>query len=138
MIGESPIGLPNNVFPYITQVASGNLQKLTIFGDDWPTIDGTGVRDYIHVMDLAEGHILALEHLLKNGNQIINLNLGTGIGTSVLELVNTFERVNNIKIPFEFSESFLKSLLGNLSLTLFKSTSRSCLTFSLDESSIKI
>ena len=103
LIGESPIGVPTNIFPYITQVASGKLKKLTIFGNDWPTKDGTGVRDYIHVMDLAEGHILALEHLIKNDSQIISLNLGTGIGTSVLELVKTFERVNNMKIPFEFS-----------------------------------
>ncbi len=103
MIGEAPNGIPNNIFPYITQVAAGIREKLTVFGNDWPTKDGTGVRDYIHVMDLAEAHILALEHLVKTKNQIINLNLGTGVGTSVLELVNTFERVNNLKIPLEFS-----------------------------------
>ena len=103
IIGESPIDVPNNIFPYITQVASGNLKRLTIFGNDWPTKDGTGIRDYIHVMDLAEGHISALEYLVKNENQIINVNLGTGLGTSVLELVDIFERVNKIKVPFEFA-----------------------------------
>ncbi len=103
MIGESPLGIPNNIFPFITQVAVGKRDKLTIFGDNWPTLDGTCIRDYIHVMDLAEGHISALEFLLENKNQIINLNLGTGHGKSVLELVKTFEQVNNIKIPIEFS-----------------------------------
>ena len=104
LIGESPNGVPNNIFPYINKVAAGEIDKLTIFGDNWPTHDGTGIRDYIHVMDLAEGHILALEYLMKNNNQLINFNLGTGLGTSVLELVNTFEKVNNIKIPFEFGK----------------------------------
>ena len=103
IIGEDPIGVPSNIFPYITQVASRKLEKLMIFGEDWPTIDGTGIRDYIHVMDLADGHIAALEFLIKNKSQIINLNLGTGNGTSVLELVKTFEKVNNIKIPYEFT-----------------------------------
>ncbi len=103
IIGEDPLGLPNNIFPYITQVAVRNLDKLTIFGNDWPTSDGTGIRDYIHVMDLAEGHIAALEFLIKSKSQIINLNLGTGKGTSVIELVKTFERTNNIKIPSKFS-----------------------------------
>jgi len=103
MIGEASIGIPNNIFPYINQVAAGILEKLTVFGKDWPTLDGTGIRDYIHVMDLAEGHISALEYLKENGNQIINLNLGTGKGTSVLELVDTFQRVNNINISIEFT-----------------------------------
>ncbi len=103
LIGEDPIGFPNNLFPNITQVAAGKLNKLTIFGNNWPTPDGTCIRDYIHVMDLSEGHIFALEYLIKNDSQIINLNLGTGKGTSILELVNTFERVNNIKIPIEVS-----------------------------------
>ena len=103
LIGESPIGIPSNIFPYITNVAAGNIEELTVFGSDWPTSDGTGVRDYIHVMDLADGHISALEYLLENKNQIINFNLGTGLGTSVLELVNTFENVNNLKIPLKFS-----------------------------------
>tara|TARA_Y100001968_G_scaffold245507_1_gene229620 strand:- start:1965 stop:3017 length:1053 start_codon:yes stop_codon:yes gene_type:complete len=103
MIGEAPMGVPSNIFPYITQVAAGVLEKLIVFGNDWPTLDGTAIRDYIHVMDLAEGHILALENLFKSQNKIINLNLGTGKGTSVLDLVKTFERVNNINIPLEFS-----------------------------------
>lgn len=101
LIGESPNGIPNNLMPYITQVAKGKLEKLRIFGNDYDTEDGTGVRDYIHVMDLAEGHVAALEQL-KEGVHVYNL--GTGRGTSVLELVRTFERVNNLKIPFEFTD----------------------------------
>ena len=101
-IGEDPKGYPNNIFPIIAKVAIGELEKLNVFGKDWPTSDGTGVRDYIHVMDLAEGHINILEFLMKNEPQVVNLNLGTGIGTSVLQLVNTYEKVNKIKIPFQF------------------------------------
>jgi len=104
LIGESPLGIPNNIFPYITQVAAGIREKLTIFGNDWPTIDGTGIRDYIHVMDIAEGHIAALEFLFKQDKNIANINLGTGKGTSVLELVKTFELVNKITIPYKFSK----------------------------------
>ena len=85
------------------QVASGILDELTVLGDDWPTPDGTCIRDYIHVMDLAEGHIAALDYLNNFENKIINLNLGTGLGTSVLELIDTFEKVNNIKISKNFS-----------------------------------
>ena len=103
LIGEAPLEIPNNLFPYITQVALGEREKLIVFGNDWPTSDGTGVRDYIHVMDLAEGHIASLEYLLNHEPQIINFNLGTGIGTSVLELINMFESVNNIKINYQFS-----------------------------------
>tara|TARA_B100000700_G_C15046562_1_gene858243 strand:+ start:524 stop:1579 length:1056 start_codon:yes stop_codon:yes gene_type:complete len=104
LIGEAPVGVPNNLFPLITQVAIGIKKELTIFGNDWPTPDGTGVRDYLHVMDLAEGHIKALKYLLENNSQIININLGTGNGTSVLELLNTFQQVNNIDIPYVFME----------------------------------
>ncbi len=104
IIGEDPMDVPNNVFPYITRVAAGILDKLTIFGNDWPTLDGTAIRDYIHVMDLAEGHIAALNKLIECDHQIMNINLGTGIATSVLELVETFERVNSIKVPFEFAD----------------------------------
>jgi len=103
LIGEDPINYGGNLFPKIAQVAQGNEEKLIIFGNDWPTIDGTGIRDYIHVLDLSEGHKAALEYLLKNPPQSINCNLGTGIGTSVLELINAFEKVNKISIPFVFS-----------------------------------
>mgnify|MGYP001391704460 CR=1 FL=1 len=102
LIGEDPKGIPNNIFPLLTKVAIGKIKKLKIFGKDWPTKDGTGIRDYIHVMDLAEGHIKMLEFLLENNSQIINLNLGTGLGTSVLELIDTFKKANNVDIPYEF------------------------------------
>ncbi|MER2171266.1 MAG: UDP-glucose 4-epimerase GalE [Psychrobacillus psychrodurans] len=98
MIGEAPNGIPNNLMPYITQVAKGNLANLRIFGNDYPTGDGTGVRDYIHVVDLAEGHVAAIEQV-NAGVHVYNL--GTGRGTSVLELVKAFEEANNIKIPYE-------------------------------------
>lgn len=98
LIGESPNGIPNNLMPYITRVAKGELDKLRIFGNDYPTADGTGVRDYIHVCDLAEGHVAALEKLVK-GVRIYNL--GTGRGVSVLQLVKTFERVNGLSLPYE-------------------------------------
>ena len=101
-IGENPKKFPNNIFPLITKVASGEKKELEIFGNDWPTKDGTGVRDFIHVMDLAEGHIKAIKYLCSEKPQILNLNLGTGIGTSVLELINTFQKVNNVKIPHVF------------------------------------
>ena len=102
LLGEDPNGIPNNLFPLISQVASKRLKRLKIFGNDWPTSDGTGVRDYIHVMDLAEGHVAALEYLKKHKNKNLALNLGTGNGTSVLELLKEFERVNNIEIPYDF------------------------------------
>ena len=95
LIGEDPRGIPNNLMPYIVKVANGELPILSIYGDDYDTVDGTGVRDYIHVVDLAKGHVLALKNN-KTGLKIYNL--GTGKGTSVLELVNAFEKVNNIKI----------------------------------------
>ena len=104
LIGEDPMGIPNNIFPLLTQIATGNLKKLNIYGNDWPTRDGTGIRDYIHVMDLAEGHLAALEYLNNNKPQIINLNLGTGKGTTVLELVQMFEEVNKVNIPYTFSK----------------------------------
>ena len=101
-IGELPKNKPNNLFPFITQVAKKQRTNLDVFGSNWPTIDGTGVRDYIHILDLADGHLEALEYLFKNKKRIIKLNLGTGLGTSVLELVRTFETVNKIKIPIRF------------------------------------
>ncbi len=100
LIGESPNGIPNNLMPYITQVAKGKLEKLRVFGNDYPTADGTGVRDYIHVMDLAAGHVAALEKL-NPGAHIYNL--GTGCGTSVLELIHAFEEANGIKVPYEIT-----------------------------------
>ena len=102
LLGEDSLGKPNNIYPLITQVAIGNIKEIKIFGSDWPTVDGTGIRDYIHIMDLAEGHCAALDYLLKEKPQFLTLNLGTGIGTSVLELIRCFEKVNNVKIPFSF------------------------------------
>ena len=101
LIGESPNGIPNNIFPFITQVGLKKIDQLKVFGNDWDTYDGTGVRDYIHVMDLAEGHIAAFEYLLKLKKENISLNLGTGIGTSVFELIDVFKKVNNIDLPFK-------------------------------------
>lgn len=103
LIGENPQGVPNNLMPYISQVASGKLKELQIFGNDYPTVDGTGVRDYIHVVDLAKGHVKALEYLQTHAGVSIH-NLGTGKGTSVLELVHTFETVNHITIPYKIVE----------------------------------
>lgn len=101
LLGEVPQGIPNNLMPYITQVASGKREKLFIFGNDYDTKDGTGVRDYIHVVDLAIGHIKALE----NNKTGINIyNLGSGNGVSVLELVETFKKENNIDIPYEIAD----------------------------------
>ncbi len=102
LLGEDPIGIPTNIFPIINKVAINEIPKLQIYGNDWPTHDGTGLRDYIHVMDLADGHIAAMEYLEKNKSQIINLNLGTGKSTSVLDLVKIFEQVNKVKIKYEF------------------------------------
>jgi len=98
LIGESPRGIPNNLMPYITQVATGKLPELRIYGNDYPTNDGTGMRDYIHVVDLAKGHVRALEYCIKNPGVEV-FNLGTGRGHSVLELIDIYERVNGIKIP---------------------------------------
>lgn len=103
LMGEDPVGIPNNLMPYITQVASGKLKELRVFGNDYPTPDGTGVRDYIHVVDLARGHVAACEYLMEHtGCEVINL--GTGIGYSVLDLVNAFQNVNGIKIPYAIVE----------------------------------
>ncbi|OTW79983.1 UDP-glucose 4-epimerase GalE [Bacillus thuringiensis serovar cameroun] len=99
-IGEDPNGIPNNLMPYVTQVAVGKLKELNIFGNDYPTKDGTGVRDYIHVVDLAKGHVKALEKVLETTG-IDAYNLGTGKGYSVLEMVNAFEKVSGKKIPYK-------------------------------------
>ncbi len=99
-IGEDPDGVPNNLVPYISQVAVGKLQQLRVFGNDYPTPDGTGVRDYIHVVDLAQGHVKALGRLLPSPGVVI-YNLGTGKGYSVLQMVSTFAEVNDREIPYE-------------------------------------
>lgn len=103
LIGEDPNGIPNNLMPYITQVAIGKLQQLGVFGDDYHTIDGTGVRDYIHVVDLAKGHLASLVKMENNPGLLI-YNLGTGHGVSVLEMVHAFERANKITIPYVIKE----------------------------------
>ncbi len=101
-IGENPKGIPNNLMPYITQVALGKLPQLSIFGNDYPTKDGTGVRDYIHVVDLADGHLKALDKLNTTKGVLIH-NLGTGVGYSVLDLVKAFEEANGVTIPYKFA-----------------------------------
>lgn len=100
LIGEKPNGIPNNLMPYIARVASKELEILSVFGDDYDTPDGTGVRDYIHVVDLAKGHLKALEKAV-NTTGIHYYNLGTGVGYSVLDMVKAFEKVNNVKVPYK-------------------------------------
>ena len=102
LIGEDPSGIPNNVMPFISQVAVGKRARLSIFGNDYDTVDGTGVRDFIHVSDLAEGHVSALRYLLAGKGSIV-ANLGTGHGSSVLELVRTFEQASGRSVPFEIA-----------------------------------
>ncbi len=102
LIGERPNGIPNNLMPYITQVAAGIREKLSVFGNDYPTPDGTGVRDYIHVTDLAKGHVAALNYA-KNHTGAESFNLGTGTGYSVLDIVTAFEKANNLTIPYEIA-----------------------------------
>ncbi len=102
-IGEDPRGVPNNLMPYVSQVAVGRLGALSVFGGDWPTPDGTGVRDYIHVVDLARGHLKALERTLAQPGAF-TVNLGTGIGCSVLELVRAFERASGASVPYRIVE----------------------------------
>ncbi len=98
-IGEDPRGTPNNLMPYITQVAVGRREQLSIFGDDYDTPDGTGVRDYIHVVDLAKGHVAAVNYVAKNNGCEV-FNLGTGVGYSVLDMVHAFREVNNVDVPY--------------------------------------
>ncbi|MCF7741181.1 MAG: UDP-glucose 4-epimerase GalE, partial [Candidatus Marinimicrobia bacterium] len=100
LIGEDPNGIPNNLLPYISQVAVGKLDKLQVFGDDYPTPDGTGVRDYIHVVDLARGHLAALDKLKQDPGAVI-YNLGTGHGYSVLEMIKAFEKASERDVPYE-------------------------------------
>lgn len=103
LIGEDPNGIPNNLMPYITQVAVGIRDHLNVFGNDYPTHDGTGVRDYIHVCDLAHGHVCAINRIKENKGLDI-YNLGTGVGYSVLDIVNTFMKVNNVNIPYVITD----------------------------------
>ena len=101
-IGEDPNGIPNNLFPYIAQVAVGRREKLNVFGDDYPTRDGSGVRDYIHVSDLAEGHVAALNYLMeREGVGATDINLGTGVGYSVFDAIKAFKRASNREIPYK-------------------------------------
>jgi UDP-glucose 4-epimerase len=100
MIGEDPAGIPNNLLPYVAQVAIGKLKELSVFGDDYPTLDGTGVRDYIHVVDLARGHVAALEGLEKSGIGCREYNLGTGTGYSVLQIVKAFEEASGRNVAY--------------------------------------
>ena len=101
LIGEDPKGIPNNLMPYVAKVAHGELPYLNVFGNDYPTPDGTGVRDYIHVMDLAEGHLAALEHIDNYGVEAINL--GTGVGYSVLDMVKAFEKASGRPVPYKIA-----------------------------------
>jgi UDP-glucose 4-epimerase len=102
-IGELPLGVPQNLIPFITQTAAGMRKELSVFGDDYPTVDGTAVRDYIHVVDLGKAHIAALSRLIKKNNKksFEYFNIGTGKGSSVLEIINTFEKVNNLKLNYK-------------------------------------
>tara|TARA_B100000886_G_scaffold273218_1_gene197130 strand:- start:1768 stop:2823 length:1056 start_codon:yes stop_codon:yes gene_type:complete len=103
LIGENPLQKPNNIFPIIINSAYTK-EKLKVFGNDWPSKDGTCIRDYIHVMDLAEGHLKSLNYLFENDPQLLTLNIGKGRGISVIELIKTFENVNKISVPFEFDK----------------------------------
>ena len=104
LIGEEPQGIPNNLMPYIVRVASGQLEQLSVFGNDYDTHDGTGVRDYIHVVDLANGHVKALEKIEKEGQGIYIYNLGTGTGYSVLDMVNAFEKATGKKVNYRIAD----------------------------------
>ena len=103
LIGELPLGIPQNLIPFVTQTAAGIREELSVFGDDYPTKDGTAVRDYIHVVDLAKAHIAALERLLKNNNKkdFEVFNVGTGTGSSVLEVIQAFEKVSKTKLNYK-------------------------------------
>lgn len=117
LLGEDPQGIPNNLMPYISQVSIGRLKQLSIFGNDYPTRDGTCIRDYVHVVDLAEGHVLTLKKLEENPGLVI-YNLGTGKGTSVLELVHAYEKANNKKINYVFTARREGDVVENYASTL--------------------
>ena len=127
-IGEDPNGIPNNLLPYVAQVAVGRLDTLKVFGNDYPTPDGTGIRDYIHVMDLADGHVQAVNYLLKH-QTMITVNLGTGKGYSVLEVINNFSQVSHKAIPYAFNPRRAGDVAANyanpaLAKTLFGWTAK--------------
>jgi len=103
-IGEDPNGIPNNLFPIVNQVAVGKRDQVQVFGGDWPTPDGSGIRDYIHVMDLAEGHLAALNRMLAGGDQLLQLNLGSGQGNSVLDVIEAFARASGKSIPYVITQ----------------------------------
>jgi UDP-glucose 4-epimerase len=103
LIGEDPTGIPNNLMPFISQVAVGKIEKLSVFGNDYNTPDGTGVRDYIHVVDLAKAHVKAIDYALENKGAEV-FNIGTGVGYSVLDMVKAFEKSNDIKIPYVITD----------------------------------
>lgn len=103
LIGEDPNGIPNNLMPYVSKVANKELPHLNVFGDDYDTKDGTGVRDYIHVVDLSLGHLKALEYIEKDNTGSVAINLGTGTGYSVLDIVNSYEKSNNVKVPYKIA-----------------------------------
>ncbi len=103
LIGENPTGIPNNLMPFIAQTAAGLREELAVFGDDYDTPDGTGVRDYIHVVDLADGHVAALDYL-QNHPELLTVNLGTGHGVSVLEMIAAFEKTNHCRVPYRISD----------------------------------
>ena len=120
-IGESPIKDTSNLFPLISQVASRKIEKIQIYGNDWPTHDGTGIRDFIHVMDLAEAHLASLKYIVTSDPDIFTFNIGRGTGTTVLELIRIFEKVNKCRIPFEFTErrkGDVASSIANISFAL--------------------
>ena len=104
LIGELPVGIPNNIFPLLNRVASREIDQIFIYGKNYETLDGTGIRDYIHVMDVAVAHLKAMEFLQRNDPQYLIMNIGTGKGTSVLDLIKTFEKINNVEIPFSFAD----------------------------------
>ena len=104
LIGEFLSDKPTNLFPIVLKVAKGEYKELSIYGNNWPTKDGTCIRDYIHIMDLADAHLAALEFLKNNDPQIIAFNIGTGIGTSVKEIIEKFKLINNLSIPYKFKE----------------------------------
>ena len=103
-IGEDPIGTPNNLFPYVSQVAIGQIDHLQVFGTDWPTHDGSGIRDFIHVMDLAEGHLAALNYLFAEPPQLLEVNLGSGQGHSVIDVVKAFEAASGCPVPYRTAQ----------------------------------